>query len=361
MDTQYRKIDIDATGPQAIATAFENQVAYCRSNDAEITASVCEGLHGLLDGDRGGMVMERVRRWAGPPLADALPLRVAGGLHALHLSGKESDLAPLYAGQRVSDSAALLASMVERHEPFLLPWLDSPPQTNEIGRSSNFIAAMLWLAERGLPATFTPFEIGSSAGANLLLRRFAYDLGGVRLGRKQPVVALAPEWRGDPPPDREITLRRPLGCDIAPLDLTDLAQQLRLKAYVWPEFRERFARIEKVIASAAESPPGLVQADAADFVETQLAEPRRDGETLVLMHSVMWQYLPEETKGRITSAMEAAGEAATDNAPLAWIAVEANRDSHAHECRVRYWPGGGEEALLARAHPHGAWIEWLAP
>ncbi|MXP09971.1 DUF2332 domain-containing protein [Pseudoblastomonas halimionae] len=359
MDAQYRQIDIDATGKEAVATAFENQVAYCRSSAAEITASVCEGLYGLLDSDRGGMMMERVRRWAGPPLADALPLRVAGGLHALHLSGDEPDLAPLYTRKRVSDVADLLAEVIERHEAVLMPWLDSPPQTNEVARSASFIAAMLWLADCGLPATFAPFEIGSSAGANLMIRRFGYNLGGVHFGRRTPVIDLSPEWRGEAPPDCEITLRRPVGCDIAPIDLTDPAEQSRLKAYVWPEFSERLMRIDRVIASAAESPPGLVQADAADFVDAQVAAPRHSKETLVLMHSVMWQYLPEDTKARITGAMEAAGAKATKDAPIAWISVEANRDTHQHECRVRYWPGGEEEVHLANAHPHGAWIEWL--
>lgn len=361
MDAQYKVIDIGATGREAVATAFENQVAYCRSNGADITACVCEGLHALLDTDRGGMVMERVRRWAGPPLADALPLRIAGGLHALHLSGEEPALAPLYTGKRVSDVAELLADVIERHEAVLMPWLDSPPQTNEIGRSANFIAAMLWLADQGLPPTFAPFEIGSSAGANLMLRRFAYDLGGVRIGKRNPVVELAPEWRGSPPPERAVELRRSIGCDIAPIDLTDPAEQARLKAYVWPEFTERLMRLDRVIASAMESPPGLVQADAADFVEAQLSEPRRKGQTMVLMHSVIWQYLPDETKARITTAMETAGAAATAEAPLVWISVEANRATHQHECRVRYWPDGADEVQLANAHPHGAWIEWMAP
>ncbi len=194
-----------------------------------------------------------------------------------------------------------------------------------------------------------------------MLRRYAYDLGGVRVGKRNPVVELVPEWRGEPPPDRPITLRRSIGCDIAPIDLADPAEQARLKAYVWPEFSERLMRIDRVIASAMESPPGLVQADAADFVEAQLAEPRRAGETLVLMHSVMWRYLPDETKAAITSAMEAAGAKATEAAPLAWISVEANRTTHKHECRVRYWPGGADEVQLTNAHPHGAWIEWVAP
>ena len=68
--------------------AFENQVAYCRDNGAPVTALVCDALRQLLDAERGGAVMRRVRRWAGPALADALPLRVAGGLHALHLAGR---------------------------------------------------------------------------------------------------------------------------------------------------------------------------------------------------------------------------------------------------------------------------------
>ncbi|MGB7419918.1 MAG: DUF2332 domain-containing protein, partial [Erythrobacter sp.] len=66
---KYKVIDPLATGRAAVARAFENQVAYCRDNGASITASVCEGLRALLEGSRGGVVMERVRRWAGPPLA----------------------------------------------------------------------------------------------------------------------------------------------------------------------------------------------------------------------------------------------------------------------------------------------------
>ena len=75
---QYVATDPGACGPDAVARAFENQVAYCRDNGAPVTALVCDALRQLLDTERGGAVMRRVRRWAGPALADALPLRVAG-------------------------------------------------------------------------------------------------------------------------------------------------------------------------------------------------------------------------------------------------------------------------------------------
>ncbi len=145
---QYRVTEPGAIGPEAVARAFENQVAYCRDSGAPITALVCEALYQLLDTERGGAVMRRVRRWAGPALADALPLRIAGGLHALHLGGEEPALAPIYEGLGPTHAAELIADAIERHEPYLMPWLDGPPQTNEAGRSANFAAAFLgwWIA-----------------------------------------------------------------------------------------------------------------------------------------------------------------------------------------------------------------------
>jgi hypothetical protein len=37
---------------------------------------------------------------------------------------------------------------------------------------------MLWLAGQGLPPRFECLEIGSSAGINLMIDRYFYDLGG---------------------------------------------------------------------------------------------------------------------------------------------------------------------------------------
>lgn len=343
-----------------VKEAYANQIAYCRHNDATVTARVVQGIAGLLDDPQPGTFIARIRDWPGAvPLADAVPLRSAGALHGLHLSGRAPELAPLYSGEP-ADDLAVLGDAVRRHEAFLLPWLDGPPQTNEAGRSSNFIAAMLWLAGQGLPPRFECLEIGSSAGINLMIDRYRYDLGGVIVGPDAPVMDFTPEWRGAPPPDLPIEIVSLKGCDVAPLNLTDPAEALRLKSYVWPEHGVRFERIEAAIAAASAKAPDLVKMNAADFVEQQLAMPQAEGTTRVLMHSIVWQYVPEDQQKRITAAMEAHGKQAAAGKALAWIALEANRTLLQHALTVRYWPGGDKPRLIASAHAHGAWIEWLA-
>ncbi|MEL7728786.1 DUF2332 domain-containing protein [Citromicrobium bathyomarinum] len=361
-ELKYETVDPQAKGFEAVQRAFANQVAYCRDNGAPVTATICQALYDLLETERGGAVMRRVRKWAGPPLADALPLRLAGGLHALHLADEDPSLSAIYLEQRVSNPAELVADAIERHEAFLMPWLDGPPQTNEAGRSWAYAAAMLWLADKGLSAKFALNEIGSSAGINLMLRRYFFDLGGVTAGPKGAQMRLVPEWRGSPPPDTEYEIVAAQGCDVKPVDLTDPAQALRLKAYIWPEFTERFARMDAAIAAADRMPPEITRETADVFVERVLAQPAEPGVTRVIMHSVVWQYVPEAQREKITEAIEKAGAAATEESPIAWISLEANRDTHRHELTVRYWAGnegGGKEwQRLGVAHPHGTWVDW---
>lgn len=355
----YEFVDMNTRGEGAVPTAFANQVAYCETAGAHITARVVGGIAAVLASGARGELLRRIREWPGAPLADALPLRIAGGLHALHLSGAAPELAPIYRGE-AADDAGVIARVMAAHETALLPWLDGPPQTNEAGRSANFIAAMLWLAEQGLPPRFACLEIGSSAGINLMLDRYRYDLGGVSVGPEDAVMTFAPEWHGAPPPAPAIAIASTRGCDVAPVDLTDPAQALRLKAYIWPEHTVRFERMDAAIRAATAHKPDLVQATAADFVEAELAKPQEPGTTRMLMHSIVWQYVPADQQARVTAAMEAAGARATPERPLAWVMVEADRTVHRHALMVRYWPGGGEAVQLAWSHPHGADLDWLA-
>jgi hypothetical protein len=341
-----------------IADGIAQQAEHAVRNSAPGTGAVCRAMIALAKGDTS--CGARIADWPGSVIKDAMPLRLAGGLHDLFRRGVEPELGAVYRGEMTDQAEidALVGAIVARHDAALLPWFDGPPQTNEAGRSANFVAALHWLAGR-VVSQFEINEIGSSAGMNLLIDRYRYDLGGVVSGPVDAPITIRPDWRGPPPPADAFTITSVRGCDLTTIDARDDEAADRLRAYIWPEMTARFARMDAGIAMIRERGVDLVQADAADWVEAQLALPQAPRTTRVLMHSIVWQYLPGEAQARITKAMEAAAALASAERPLAWVALETNRDTFQHELMVRYWPSGDEMKVLATAHAHGVWVEWF--
>lgn len=339
--------------------SFAIQAGYCTAMDAPITARICTALgQGISRASETG---RRVLEWPGEPVADALVLRLVGGLHALHRRGVP-ELRRIFTGEETDPGriGAALDAMLCAHDFTLMPWLYGPPQTNEAGRSAGLMAGILHLAQRYGPR-FEVLEIGSSGGLNLMLGRYRFDLGGVDVGPADSPVVIRPEWRGSPPPAAPVEIVAARGVDIAPLDLRDPRDAARLQAYCWVDAVERQHRLEATIAMLQAEPVALERGDAAAWIEERLALPQAPGVTRVLMHSVVWQYLRSDAQQRIAAAMEAAGAAATAERPLGWVMMEPNRDLAAHEVRVRGWPGDTPMQLVARTHAHGAWVEGLAP
>lgn len=340
-----------------VRTGIIAQATHVAANNAAITARICLAQLALLDSDTGSG--QRIRKWPGKVLADALPLRFAGGLHWLHLTGQEVRLGPVYRGDVTAQDSidALVLAVTAEHDAALLPWLDGPPQTNEAGRSASFMAGLAWLSGR-LGPRFALNELGASAGINTMMDRYFYDLSGVRCGPMESPMRIVPDWRGPPPPAAPVDIVSIRGCDQAIIDLGDPDAAMRVKAYVWPENAARLARMDAAIQLASERAPDLTQADAADWVDAVLAEPQTAGVTRVINHSIVWQYIPEDRRARISAAIAAAGAMATEERPLAWLMLETNRATFKHELTVRYWPGGAEPVLLGEAQAHGAWVAW---
>lgn len=340
-----------------VAQAIAWQADHAGKSGAPITARIVRAQLALLPSDSA--TGRRIANWQGLSLADALPLRVAGGIHYLHLSGAQPRLAAIYAGLITDQTTidALVREAVEQSDHIVLPWLDRPPQTNEAGRSALIMAGLAVLAEQ-LGPRFALFEIGASAGINTMMGRYHFDLGGARFGPSSSPIYLVPEWRGDAPPAAHVEIVGAKGCDIAPVDLSDADQALRLKSYVWPDAIGRMARVDAAIAMAGADAPELVCMDAADYVARCLAEVQETGTTSVLFHTIMWQYIPEDTQDAIEAAMVKAGAGATRDKPLAWLQFETTRRDIGCELSIRYWPDGESRRVLAAAHPHGAWVEW---
>lgn len=339
--------------------SFAVQAEYCTAMEAPITARICTALgQGTTRASETG---RRVLDWPGEPVADALVLRLVGGLHALHRRGVP-ELRRIFLGEEtdLGRMGAALDAVLCAYDLPLMPWLYGPPQTNEAARSNGLMTGLLHLAERHGPR-FELLEIGSSAGLNLMIGRYRFDLGGVAVGPAESPLRLHPAWRGSPPPAAAVEIVAARGVDIAPLDLADDRDADRLRAYVWVDAAARRARLETAIAMLRAAPVRLERGDAGEWLEARLAEPQPAGVTRVLLHSVVWQYLGSASQARITAMMAAAGAAATAERPLGWVMMEPNRDLAAQEVRVRSWPGGSSMALVARTHAHGAWVEGLDP
>jgi hypothetical protein len=339
-----------------VRAAFSTQAGWCDRLGAPFTALLCRLLGERID--RSTAVGRRVLDWPGDadPFGDALALRLCGGLHALVRRGGAPALAACYPPNALPDAETLWAKLAPvLADPAPLPWLDSAPQTNEVGRSAVLMSGLLAAADR-FAQPIELLELGASAGLNLLLDLYAYDLGGLAAGDPASPLRLKPEWKGPPPPDAAVAIAGRRGVDLNPLDPRRDGE--RLLAYVWPDQQARLARLGTALAVAAANPPSVDRGDAAAWLEQRLAEPQGLGVTRIVFHSVAFHYFPAATRERIAALMAEAGGAASEETPLGWLRYETEPDEDRFTLRLRLWPGG-EDRLLAACDPHGNKVSWL--
>jgi hypothetical protein len=198
------------------------------------------------------------------------------------------------------------------------------------------------------------FELGSSAGLNLLLDRYGFDLGGLAAGDPDSPLQLRPDWTGPPPPDAKVVIASRAGVDLSPADPRRHSD--KLLAYVWPGHDERRERLRTALALAAADPGPVTEGDAADWLERTLPESS-PGSVRVVLHSIAFQYFPASSQRRIEALLERLGQGADGGSPLTWLRYEQQPGEEDPTLRLRCWPG--EDQLLAHAHGHGAWVRWL--
>jgi hypothetical protein len=137
----------------------------------------------------------------------------------LVLSGRDDALAAVYppnATPEAADAEAVFGAIV-RNGDFIDRFLDSPPQTNETGRSAILLPAFLRSAERfDLPLILS--ELGSSAGLNQNWHRYRYEYGTLGLGRSGFAgdACLRVAGRRAAAGTARVAVADCAGCDIAP-------------------------------------------------------------------------------------------------------------------------------------------------
>jgi hypothetical protein len=356
---------IGAPPPQtveaAVRIAFARQARICPTLGSPFMGALMAGIGARLTG--GAPFPDAVLGWPGRPWADALALRVAGGLHALARSGLRPALSAAYPGGSGGDAVAVGLAAMAQDGDFLLPWLDSAPQTNEVGRSSVLLGGALHAADR-LAMPFEVLEIGASAGLNLMFDRWRHVLGGGRgWGAMDAPAVIESDWQGATPPlHAPLLIRARAGCDLRPMDASDPATKARMIAYLWPDQTARIARAEAALAAVAAAGLRPDAGDAGEWAADRLARPQPEGMARMLVHSIVWPYLPLPVKDRVRAALRDAGARATAARPLAWLRLEPDGAADDASIRLTIWTGaegpGGDGRELGRGDFHGRWARW---
>ena len=291
------------------------------------------------------------------PAGHSLPLRLAGGLHALVLDGLDDDLATIYPPNNPAQDlfADTVTAAISRHMDFLCDWTRSPPQTNEVRRSGPLIA-MAQVACTHFDRPIHLSELGASGGLNLMWDHFALEINGSRYGPDNATLCLKPDWSGDAPEASSPRVASRAGVDLNPLDPSDPADRLRLLAYLWPDQPDRMTR---TLAAIAVQDTKIDKGCAVEWLEHRL-QTAPDGQMHLIQHTVAWQYFPAAKQAEATRLIEDAGNRATPETPLAWMSLETEGDNTGAvgaAMTLRLWPGD-LHFHLGYADFHGRWIRW---
>jgi hypothetical protein len=297
------------------------------------------------------------------------PLRLLGAAHRLALTGAAPQwaaLLPSCGGVVPRSDEALLVSwraLVDQHSHDLVEGLGREVQTNEVGRSAGLALAVAETRMREARIV----ELGCSAALNLRFDRFEVDIGGMVLGHPGSPVQIRPEMRGPLGGLRHAGLSLPVvtervGIDPHPIDPGCPDGAATVRSFVWPDQLDRLARTDAAISVARQHPaelitsaPGAKDDPRSDTATVLDAVLQREGPAVV-MHSIVWQYIPTEVRWQITEVIEAAGERASSAEPLAWVRYEPDEwDRRRAAVWLRAFPSGADQ-LVAHVDYHGRWM-----
>jgi hypothetical protein len=127
-----------------------------------------------------------------------------------------------------------------------------------------------------------------------------------------------------------------------------------LSCLLWPGEGDRAERLQSAIAAARRQPPSIYRGDLLDDLARIAAQAPADA-TLVVYHSAVLAYVDLPKRKAFAAAVRELG--------AVWLSNEGDGVLPGIDTR----PGptcfllvrDGKE-VLARADPHGTWLEWVA-
>jgi hypothetical protein len=338
----------------AVCENFELQSTYCKQIGSPFYADLLSTLSGLFD--RNSAIGDVFSNWPGTPQHDAVALRFVAALNYLVITHADADLQKMFPPQLAIESKARTQALlvaINRHQDFIIEYLESPPQTNEVGRSTVLLGGFLNIAQCFGPE-LDIFEIGASAGLNMTFDQYFYRAGSWQWGDPKSSVSFSPKWTGNAPPLGPLNIQSRNGCDIAPINIA--TQKDRLLSYVWPDQTERIQRIRAAIEHVIQVQPNIQKTEASQWLleqaESIAIRPR------VFYHSIIWQYFTDTQRADFKANIEVLANDADTTSPLVWMRLEPSACKQHAELKTTVWPGKTEQTL-ARSGFHGEWVHWL--
>jgi len=300
------------------------------------------------------------------------PNMIFAAVQYLLLAGAEHPLAAHYpavsgAERPLEPAFSLFRAFCLEHRDAIVTLLrERRTQTNVIQRCICLLPAFAAVsAEVERPLAL--FEVGPSAGLNLNWDRYRYSYPGAAgaaptlWGDPGSAVSLTTERRGtaalsDLPPAIPVASR--LGVDLNPIDPADEDAVRWLRALIWPEHVERHERLLAALEIARQAPPPLVSGDAVEVVPARVAEVSTDVAPVVFATHALYQ-IPRERRIALLKALEA--EAVRASRRIDMVILEGTGPDYSELTLTTWRPEGRATRLLARANPHGRWLEWLDP
>jgi hypothetical protein len=343
-----------------LADQFRIQAGWCQRLGSPLYGHLLS--KAAQDYEAGGPVRELLEPHAADCRNTALTLQLMAAVHRLVLGGRAPKLARFYpsAGGTLAPDATWepFRDTLASHMESLRELVKLPVQTNDPGRAGSLLGGFLLIAQlTGLPLRL--LEIGASAGLNLCWSQFRYEWPGGAWGDPASPLRLENVFVGRAPTTSNLTVMERTGCDLNPVDLHSPQGQMTLRACVWADQVERIRRLEAAVGIAARVSYHVEQASAADWLESRLAHSV-EGVATVIYHSIVWPYLSQSERERMTAIIHDAGRKATPQSSIAWLRMESP-DQPANsepELRLRIYPNFADQAIATTSF-HTPAVRWL--
>jgi hypothetical protein len=225
-------------------------------------------------------------------------------------------------------------------------------------------------------------DLGTGAGLGLHLDRYRYLVGDQASGPRTAAMTLSCDVRGSrrPPPAVLPPIAERVGIDRHPLDPRDPAAQSWLEACAPPE-ASALARLAAAIGVARRYPARLLAGDVLGALPGVL-DGFGAGRQVIVTDAYLAVFLSAPQRRELAAILARAGR----TRPVTWLSLDPlvplgpsgrdsvqgiplpgalvrdyQRDGVFAVLGERTFDGGTESSrLLARAHPSGEWVEWLA-